>query len=271
MQVRQEKKQHRFRISILFVIVLLSFGGCFLYYMYDENDINFLDVKKTETTTEETEAAVVYITDLTESESGISNPVPQSEKKDNDYLNSCLFIGDSVLKGLTEGGIIPENNAITGDDVSIKSINSATVNEKDNPVSVSKKLAAMQGDNIYIVLGTDSMDSMTNEAMLKEYKSFLKSVLSDNNEKNIYIVSVPPVTAERENDRVSPVLNSSVKLFNEALLDIADEMGVYYIDVNSALSDDQGKLKPEYSESDGKALSEEGNKVFLEYMLSHTV
>ncbi len=273
MQVRQEKKHHRFRISILFIIVLLSFGGCFLYYMYNDNEVSFLDDKETETITtiDETEAAIVYITDQTKNESVISNPVPQSEKKGNDYITSCIFVGDSVIEGMTEGGLISPDNTITGDNIRIKLVNSATVNEKDKPVSVSKKLAIMGGNNIYIVLGTDSMDSMTNEAMLEEYKSFLNSVLSDNNGKNIYIVSVPPVTEERENDRVSPVLNSSVKLFNTALLDIADEMGVYYIDVNSALSDSQGKLKPEYSESDGKTLSEDGNKVFLEYILSHTV
>ena len=65
-------------------------------------------------------------------------------------------------------------------------------------------------------------------------------------DSNIYILSIPPVTAARESaEEEEPILNSDMNKYNSELLKMADEKKIYYVDINTALKGNDGKFPEE--------------------------
>jgi flagellar basal body-associated protein FliL len=266
MIVRQEKKHPKFRISVIFIIILLSFAGCFLYYMKSSN---LSDLTENDNVSQE---AVAYITSETEYENQqkINNPIPKSEPVESEYLNDCIFIGDSIISNLAKYGLIPERSIMKADNTGLSEINNATVEIKGEKFSLFETLKKSKVKNVYIMLGSDDIARMTNESMLNEYGSFIKTVSGENPDKIIYVISIPPVTVNKENDRASPVLNTAIDSYNAGLLKLANENNICYLDLNAALKSSDGKLLSEFSESDGYNINESGKQKIIEYILSHT-
>lgn len=275
MMVQKEKKHHKFRISIILLIVVLCFGGSFAYYMTQDNtdDFEFSGDKTTtqEISEESAEDAIVYITTADEEEKTNNksvNPVPQSEMLDGEYLKNCSFVGDSVVDTMQKENYILTQNTFVGENINIKDINTP-FSENNEDTTIAHKIASTSTENIYIMLGSDDIALMTNDEMVNEYRTFIQSVITENAKKNIYILAIPPVTSAKENDTTSPVLNSAVDTYNAKLLKLADELGVYYVDVNSALKDSNGNLSDDYAND--SVLSASACKNIIDNVLSHTI
>ena len=81
--------------------------------------------------------------------------------------------------------------------------------------------------------------------------------------------SIPPVTADAERAEENPILNSVIDDYNSRLLEICKEKNIYFVDVNTALKNNEGKLDGHLATEDGKHLSLEGGMALLNYVLSH--
>lgn len=265
MIVRQEKKRPKFRISIIFTIILLSFAGCFLYYMKNSSPTALSE-------DDNSIEAAAYITSETNNEAPlkIENPIPENKPADSEYLNSCVFIGDSVISSLVQDGLIAESCFMRADKPSLSGINNAVTEIDGESISLSEALKKSSASSIYIALGTDDIADMTNKSMLDEYSTFLKTAASQNSGKTIYIILIPPVTAEKESDRAAPVLNTAIDSYNAGLLELANENNICCLDLNSSLKGSDGRLSPEFAEGDGFTLNESGRKKVIEYILTHT-
>ena len=57
--------------------------------------------------------------------------------------------------------------------------------------------------------------------------------------------------------------------YNTRLLEIANKRDVYFVDVNTALKNNEGKLVKEYAEEDGIHLNAQGGQTLLNYVLNH--
>jgi hypothetical protein len=78
--------------------------------------------------------------------------------------------------------------------------------------------------------------------------------------KNIYIIGDIPVMGD----------NTETDRKNRELLALADNLGVHYLDVNTAFKDNNGAISVEYINIDG-GLNELGVSKYKEYILNHTV
>jgi lysophospholipase L1-like esterase len=130
--------------------------------------------------------------------------------------------------------------------------------------------------NIYIMLGSNGVGWASNDTMVDGYRDFINEINEKVDGANVYIVSVPPVTSKREDTEEYPtiedglVYNSTIDELNELYLNLANEMGVHYLDVNSYLKDDTGKL-PYDSSSDGMHFDSATYQKILDYVCSHVV
>lgn len=79
--------------------------------------------------------------------------------------------------------------------------------------------------------------------------------------KNVYVVSLLPSVSDEENDKIDKE--------NDRLLQICEENGYYFLDVNSYLKDKNGRLPEIFSSDDGVTKEVYGR--IAEYLLSHTV
>lgn len=188
--------------------------------------------------------------------------VPDTGQVDSSYLDKCAFIGDSHIKGMGGYGIISESRVFAQNGLSL-----AHINEKIKASDVQN----VNPDHIYIMMGTNGVMWSDWNDMIQKYKSFTDSLVQAMPDADIYILSIPPVTAERESkaDVASgKYLNSDIDGYNNKLLQMAKDNGWYYLDVNSALKDANGYLA---ASTDGVHMSKDLYSTFKKYILTHVV
>ncbi len=188
--------------------------------------------------------------------------VQGSSQVSDSYFDKCVFIGDSHIKGLSGYGIISDSRVFAQNGLSLPHL-SEKVKASD--------VQAMNPEHIYIMMGTNGVMWSDWNDMIQKYKSFTDSLVQAMPQADIYILSIPPVTADRESkaDVASgKYLNSDIDGYNNKLLDMAKSNGWYYLDVNSALKDGNGYLG---SSTDGVHMSKELYTTFKNYILTHVV
>lgn len=262
---RKNKPAMKFRFSFIFLFIIASFAVCFVMYMKsgelpeEENKDEIITIKDA---APEIDYAAKY-----ESTAEI-NPVAVSAKLDKVYFENCMFAGDSLIVGLGTYGIIPEDRIAANIGMSVMSINTEPLKNADgSEIMAADKINQAKPDNLYILLGLNLLGSYTDEQMLAAYGDFIDSI--DREKTKIYVISVPPVTAERENNEEHPILNSDIDRFNEDLLKFANNRCVYYIDLNSALKNSEGKFSEEDAEADGIHFKKATYEKVLDYILTH--
>ena len=68
---------------------------------------------------------------------------------------------------------------------------------------------------------------------------------------------------------ILPLLNSVIDEYNSKLLNKCIDKNIYFVDINTALKNNEGKLDGHLATEDGMHLSLEGGMVLLNYVLSH--
>ncbi|MBR4345941.1 MAG: hypothetical protein IKP75_03255 [Oscillospiraceae bacterium] len=260
---KKEKTGLKFRFAFVLLFALASFAVAFMKYMQSAPDDPLADrIIYTE--------APAPVTEETAPPRAVTNPVPECEPLDDSYLDTCFFAGDSLIVGLCDYGFIPPENMAAKVGLNAVTINSESIVEADGTeFTAAAKINLMRPENLYILLGMNLLDRYTPDQMLASYGDFVDSIRVEN--VNIYVISVPPVTAARETDEVSPVLNSDIDKFNSALLKFATDRGLGFLDLNSALKGSDGRLPEELAEADGMHFKKAAYTVMKEYILTHVM
>ncbi|MBE6838695.1 MAG: hypothetical protein E7507_04025 [Ruminococcus sp.] len=291
---RDKSNRPRFSFGIVFLIVILSFAICFGIYMYIAGDgvfgqsIETASVTETtpaETTTAETTAATTTAATTTvATEPPAVNPVPENATpKDDSYLENCVFIGDSITLGFSSYGVIPEKNVYASIGMNIDKINTEAIpimlpDENDESVYAIREMTIIEAleisrpETVYIMLGSNGIAWLSNEHMIASYKTFVDSIRAILPETDIYILSIPPVTAGREvpDNANGQILNENIDSYNSELLKFANENDLYFVDINTALKGNDGKLPTESAGRDGMHFNKDTYFKVKDYILSHT-
>ncbi|MBR5098401.1 MAG: hypothetical protein IK091_04180 [Spirochaetales bacterium] len=118
----------------------------------------------------------------------------------------------------------------------------------------------------FVAIGVNNCPTM--EFSKSDFKEKLRAVLNALLEKNltVYINTVPGVTCEGNsgfNLIQRNLINGNVLLVNEAINELAEELGLKLINMAAVLADEDGELKPEYS-ADGIHFNEAGNNLWYD-------
>ncbi|MGN1103233.1 MAG: GDSL-type esterase/lipase family protein [Huintestinicola sp.] len=259
---RKKKQGMKFRISFVFLFVFASFIACFTLYMRSDelpkqHDSEVVTIKEDMNPDESERTSTADI-----------NPIAESDPKDKSYFDSCMFAGDSLIVGLGSYGFIPEDRIAAGVGMSVMSINSTPLTNPDgSEILAADKINAAAPENLYVLLGLNLLGMYTDEQLLAAYGDFIDSI--DREKTNIYIISVPPVTGEREINEENPILNSDIDSFNSDLLKFANNRCVYFVDLNTALKGSDGRFPVEYAEADGIHFMRSTYTLMLDFLLSH--
>lgn len=251
MQVHQEKKTAKFRISFIFLFIFASFAACFALYMRSDSDGAVPSVKTVEEE-EEASPGESYEADGSAVKS-VVNPVPSGKKADETYFDSAAFIVMNQLNGLADYKVVPKENMLSGDFL-LEELSTET----------ESFINGNSFENYYIMSGINDLDNTS--AGLDGLKRLTDAIVEKNPDAGVYILSLMPVTAKSENDSVS---NVKISAFNSELLEFANENGVHYLDLNTYFVGNDGKLPETKTESVGNRLKRD---VYLEignYLLTH--
>ncbi len=296
-QAPRKKKRRRsvFKMSAVLVMLIACFIGGFLVYLKNyeieskPSPAYSEFVKQQEKIADaaaknNTQTGSSENTDSSNSEENAenqeaskgTNPVPQSAPKGDEYIDTCMFIGDSITYGFSTYRIVPADRVLSAIGVRPDNIESEKLQTvsmgKVIEVNVLDHLKEVKPENIYILLGSNGVAWMDNEVMISNYETFVGKIKYELPDSKIYIISLTPVGTMKENiadESSGRVLNTQIDSFNEKLLEMADRSGVYYVDVNSELKGPNGKL-PDDETSDGMHFVSSTYKKFLDYLLCHT-
>ncbi len=119
------------------------------------------------------------------------------------------------------------------------------------------------------MFGTESLSVLSADETANQFDQLLNSVIATAPESTVYVLSIPPVTEFAETNGETPILNSVIDDYNTRLLDISNRRDVYFVDVNTALKNNEGKLDPRLAEEDGIHLTAEAGQLLLNYVLNH--
>jgi hypothetical protein len=252
MQVHQEKKTAKFRISFIFLFIIASFAACFALYMVNDSDITWFDSFGSSDDTidvfaEETEDAAVSAA------KAVINPVPACEAVDDSYFDDSVFIVSSCMSGLADYNIIPKENILSGDYLLSEIFLEAAV-----------FLDGKSFESCYIMAGMNDLDDTGDgfDGLLQT----AEFVLEANPDANVYIMSLPPIKASDETESAT---NVKISAFNSKLLKFANENGLHYVDINTSLVGNDGKLPDSAAEKGVSRLKRDTYLAIKEYLLTH--
>ena len=250
----------RFSMLAAVLAVVLMFSGC--------TDISGRTLSGTEPEVDDSYIPGVggelLIIDNTES----SEEAVQTQPKDlssyefspgqESFIASCLFMGDSICSGIGVYGFAPNCYAKAG--VAARNILEFTFDYDGYQVAPLTVLVNSGSKNLVFLMGTNDVNMVSAEEYKMYYDDFLSKVESACPDVSIYVVSVPPVTADSDF-----CYNYELDVLNYELRSMIEDStrSRHYIDAASLLKDDNGDLKEIYSAGDGVHLSRAAYYVIL--------
>lgn len=252
-------------LNVLIVGVIITL--CTLIYLYMSGQLEQTDVSNLgqetveegvitttaittatiETTTTPETTTTTEISFATTAPDGVEDTVAAIEvdSYDDSFFVNDLFIGDSIGTGLLNYGYLNSNQVYAQIGLNPES---AHATEYDGYTAVTKA-AELQPKRIYIMLGSNGLAYMGNTYMIQQMQTLIEQLRESCPESYIYVISIPPVTKahEAEGQETMAMVNG----YNMLLKDMADEIGVIYLDLCSELQDSTGYFSDTYAEADG--------------------
>lgn len=204
--------------------------------------------------------------------------LPANGTADPSYLNGVTFLGDSLTQGFqTYAGLEAKDRsyfcAYKGmgvkqvvDDATVKNL----AGEEQVPMQA---LIDSQPDNVYVELGVNTLNNTTDESFIAYYDRMLERLTSELPDGvGIYVQALPPIREEKRLPNQMSLTNERFRQVNDQLAVLAAKWGVYFLDIQEALVDEEGQMRTEYlGNYDCVHMSPEGYRVWENYILTHTV
>ncbi|MBQ8614384.1 MAG: hypothetical protein IJ416_09240 [Ruminiclostridium sp.] len=253
-------------LNVLIVGVIITL--CVLIYLYMSGKLEQTDVSNlgqaaqtsaTTTTTQITTVPFETTAESTSSTTTTTEPVfettgdgtdetivaVETDIYDTEFYADDLFIGDSIATGLLNYGYLNSDQVYAQIGLNPES---AHATEYDGYTAVTRA-EELQPKRIYIMLGSNGLAYMGNTYMVEQTQILIEKIKEVTPDSYIYLISIPPVTKAHESEGQETM--AMVNGYNKLLKELADEIGVIYLDLCSELQDSTGYFSDAYAEADG--------------------
>ena len=202
--------------------------------------------------------------------------VPASVKVSESYFDDALFIGDSITTGITLYGILDNGKVLasTGVNPSSLLLNEVELEDKDGNVTKANLLDLAKEESpkkIYLHIGANGVAFIGKETFISLYAQSVRRLKEDHPDAIIYVQSIFPVTKAKADADDSKYSNEKIDDYNQAIMEMAKEEEVYYLNVAEALKGPDGALPNEASPVDGMHFGPATYRVWVDYLLTHVV
>lgn len=175
-----------------------------------------------------------------------SNPaIPAPTEYDKEFYDNVLMIGDSLSVGLVNYGYLKKENVFAQLGLTPASVMTTDIDEQ----SVYDKAVELAPEYICIMLGTNGLSYLSEDYMADKMGEFIDSLAELCPESEIAVISIPPVTAEHEEEKPEKLIN--ISMYNAHIKRVADAKAVKFVDTYSLLQGITGYLADDYAENDG--------------------
>lgn len=192
-------------------------------------------------------------------------------------LLSGTFVQEKIVTQTKKVKQISPNNVFLGDSLTdyfdldaafadYSVVNSGIAgNTTENVLTdLTHRVSIFNPSQVFVWLGTNDLrDGKTPEQTLESLQTIIDQIQTERSMAKITLISLIPVNSQVDPYTVGLRSNDQIQKVNQGLREIAKEEKLDYIDLYSALKDDQGDLKAEYT-VDGLHLSDAGYQVVQE-------
>ena len=210
-------------------------------------------------------------THATTSDPSSSAIVPKaSTPVDDSYFKDAAFIGDSRMQGFQNASGITQGTFFTSVGMSLSAMQSeAVIRTTEGNITVAAALSGNKYNKVYIMLGANDLGEYDWNSFHDGFTSCLQRFQEIQPDAIFYICSVIYVE-ESKVEGGAYVNNANVDKINSILLQVCEEQGYHYLDLNEVLSNGYGSLI-EGASSDGVHIYEKYCKMMLDYLKNHYV
>lgn len=200
----------------------------------------------------------------------LGEPVPESAAADESYFDDAIFIGDSLTDGLAAYELLPREQVLADTGINPQTIlTRECIGEEGSEQTVVEAAAALDPAKIYIMLGSNGVAFLNFDDIIGWYGELIDALQADHPDAEIYVQSILPVTADKHLEQ-ELLTNERITELNGMIAGMAAEKGCFYLNVSEAVADENGCLPDDLS-ADGMHFGVSTYRVWLDYLLTHTV
>ncbi len=192
---------------------------------------------------------------------------------DDDYFSDAVFIGDSRTVGMYEYGGLENSTtfyASTGLTIfKLFDAKIAQIPDKKDKVTVEEALSSQQFGKIYLMIGINEMGTGNLDKFAETYKEAVEHLRTLQPNAVIYLQAIMKVTTKRS-QKGDYITNQGIDERNEKISQLADNVWVYYLDVNPLICDESGGMEPTYT-FDGVHLKAQYVPIWKDFLKAHAV
>lgn len=212
----------------------------------------------------------------------ITNPdyrmiaLPENGRVDMSYFDDATFVGDSLTQGIAiyNDNTFPASALAAWKGCSpMTLLNNQMAQPDGSTVNALDYIASTNPGKLYILLGSNALVSQSDDVILRYYAQLLDELGSRLPGVLIYVQAIPAVTAEEEADRAGRGQDFSrerINGLNDQLAKMVYIRGLYFVNLQETLCDENGYLRTDYDGGDGLHLNAAGYRAWRDYLISHT-
>lgn len=163
---------------------------------------------------------------------------------DESYFDDALFIGDSRTVGLHDYTDLSEHGTFLCE--TALTIHKVLKHDFKGHGTVEEILAANDYGKIYLMVGINELGTGTTEDFLKKYTEVVDTLHELEPDAKIFIQANMRVT-DKLHAKDAIFNNNNINARNNAIATLADNVNIFYIDVNEVICNEQGNLSEEYT------------------------
>ncbi len=192
--------------------------------------------------------------------------------------NKCVEYGKTVFVGSSLMEMFPISRLLQehGDDTIIynRGVGGFISTELLDVIDVC--VLDLKPSRVFINIGTNdlSWSSISIEQLMDNYDKIITTIEEHIPSVEIYLMAYYPVNPEAASEEMKECLkirtNEKINRANEQVMDLAQRHHQKYIDINSNLKDELGRLKAEYT-IEGMHINENGYKAIYDNIMRYVV
>lgn len=185
-------------------------------------------------------------------------------------FSDAVFIGDSRTVGLQQNGALANAKFFCGTGLNVETAMTKPVvtladGSKGTVVDALRQTPCRR---VYVMFGVNELGWPSAGSFKKKYVELIQALRQAQPEAEIYVQSILPISKEKS-DSSEMYKQSKINDFNQALLQMASEEGVRYLNVASVVTGSDGYL-PKEAATDGVHLTKSYCKKWVDYLKTHS-
>lgn len=178
-----------------------------------------------------------------------ATPLVSNRNIDQDFFADSCFIGNSFVDSMEIYELIDGADYFGKVGISVNQAD--TVSMDNSSVALIDELNTNKNyERIFMMFGENELGWSNMDKFVSEYKSVVKTAKKYQPDAKIYLLSVPPVSAEVDEKDENGINNENIVKINKLIKQVAADSKVFYCDIYSAVVNSKNQL-PDSAATDG--------------------